>query len=133
MKLNRRNDILAASFLIGVSAIAHAQTGASTGSGQAYPVKPLRILAGFAPGGFSDTSARIVAQKLSATWGQQVLVENRTGANGLIAGDVTAKSPPDGYTLYMTSPGLLTNPMLYTKQPRDPLNRDFPLALYPDG
>lgn len=124
MKLNRRSGVLAAGLLMGVCAIAHAQTGASTGSAQAYPVKPLRILAGFAPGGFSDTSARIVAQKLSATWGQQVLVENRAGANGLIAGDVTAKSPPDGYTLYMTSPGLLTNPMLYTRQARDPL-KDF--------
>jgi tripartite-type tricarboxylate transporter receptor subunit TctC len=89
-----------------------------------YPQKPLRILAGFAPGGFADTSSRIVAQKLSAAWGQQVVVENRTGANGLIASDMTAKSAPDGYTLHMTSPGLLTNPMLYTKMPRDPL-KDF--------
>ncbi len=90
----------------------------------AYPVKPVRILAGFAPGGFTDTAARIVAQKFSAAWGQQVVVENRTGANGLIAGDVTAKSAPDGYTLFMSSAGLTINPMLYTRQRHDPL-RDF--------
>ena len=107
-----------------VPALAHAQTGASTGSGQAYPLKPVRILAGFAPGGFTDTAARVVAQKLSVAWGQQVIVENRTGANGLIAADVTAKSAPDGYTLHMTSAGLIINPMLYTKQSRDPL-KDF--------
>ncbi len=89
-----------------------------------YPVKPVRILAGFAPGGFADTSARIVAQKLTLSWAQQVVVENRTGANGLIASDVTAKAAPDGYTLFMTSAGLVINPMLYTKMPRDPL-KDF--------
>ena len=99
--------------------------GPSLALGQTtYPQKPLRILTGFAPGGFADTSARIVAQKLSAAWGQQVVVENRTGANGLIAGDATAKSPPDGYTLFMSSAGLVINPMLYVKLPRDPL-KDF--------
>ncbi len=72
----------------------------------AFPLKSMRILAGFAPGGFADTAARIVAQRLSTAWGQPVMVENRTGANGLIAGDVTAKSAPDGYTLFMSSAGL---------------------------
>jgi tripartite-type tricarboxylate transporter receptor subunit TctC len=110
------NRFFPALLLLCSPSFSHAQT--------TYPVKPLRILAGFAPGGFADTSARIVAQKLSAAWGQQVVVENRTGANGLIAGDVTAKSAPDGYTLYMTSAGLLINPMLYVKLPRDPL-KDF--------
>ena len=127
-----RNRLAFAAALVGTSAVIHAQTATSTGSGQAtstgsgqaYPVKPVRILAGFAPGGFTDTAGRIVAQKLSAAWGQQVIVENRTGANGLIAGDLTAKSAPDGYTLFMSSAGLTTNPMMYTKQQRDPL-KDF--------
>ena len=127
-----RNRLAFAAALLGTSAVIHAQTATSTGSGQAtstgsgqaYPVKPVRILAGFAPGGFTDTAGRIVAQKLSAAWGQQVIVENRTGANGLIAGDLTAKSAPDGYTLFMSSAGLTTNPMMYTKQQRDPL-KDF--------
>ena len=89
-----------------------------------FPVKPVRILVGFAPGGFTDTASRIVAQKLGAAWGQQVIVENRPGANGLVAGDLTAKAAPDGYTLFMSSAGLTTNPMLYSKQQRDPL-KDF--------
>ncbi len=91
---------------------------------QPYPSKVVRILAGFTPGGFADSSARVVAQRLSAAWGQQVIVENRPGANGLIAGDLTAKSAPDGHTLFMSSAGLTINPMLYTRQQRDPL-KDF--------
>ena len=89
-----------------------------------YPVKPLRILVGFVPGGFTDTSARIVGQKLGDALGQQVIIENRPGANGLIAGDLAAKSAPDGYTLFMTSPGLTTNPILYTRLRHDPV-KDF--------
>ena len=89
-----------------------------------FPNKSMRIISAFPPGGFSDTSARIVAQRLTALWGHQVVVEARTGANGVIAGDFTAKSPPDGYTLYMTSPGLVTNPLLYARLSRDPL-KDF--------
>ena len=91
---------------------------------QPYPAKPVRIIAGFLPGGFADTSSRIVAQQLTAAWGQQVIVENRAGANGLIAGDMTAKSAPDGHALFMSSAGLTINPMLYTRQQRDPL-KDF--------
>ncbi len=89
-----------------------------------YPAKTVRIIAGFPPGGFADTASRIVAQRLSAAWGQQAIVENRPGANGLIAGDITAKSAPDGYTLFMSSAGLTINPLLYVKQQRDPL-KDF--------
>ncbi|MBI3053736.1 MAG: tripartite tricarboxylate transporter substrate binding protein, partial [Betaproteobacteria bacterium] len=89
-----------------------------------YPVKPLRILVGFVPGGFTDTSARIVGQKLGDALGQQVIIENRPGANGLIAGNLAAKSAPDGYTLFMTSPGLTTNPILYTRLRHDPV-KDF--------
>ncbi len=96
----------------------------SVAAAQAYPAKTVRIIAGFPPGGFADTASRIVAQQLSSAWGQQVIVENRPGANGLIAGDITAKSAPDGYTLFMSSAGLTINPMLYTRQQRDPL-KDF--------
>jgi tripartite-type tricarboxylate transporter receptor subunit TctC len=90
----------------------------------AFPQKSIRIISAFPPGGFSDTAARIVGQRLTALWNQQVVVEARTGANGVIAGDFTAKSAPDGYTLYMTSPGLVTNPLLYARGARDPL-KDF--------
>ena len=96
----------------------------SVAAAQAYPAKTVRIIAGFLPGGFADTASRIVAQQLSIAWGQPVIVENRPGANGLIAGDITAKSAPDGHTLFMSSAGLTINPMLYTRQQRDPL-KDF--------
>ena len=109
-----------APMMVGAQSVAPA----GAGSAQTYPSKVVRILAGFTPGGFADSSARVVAQRLGVAWGQQVIVENRPGANGLIAGDLTAKSAPDGHTLFMTSAGLTINPMLYTRQQRDPL-KDF--------
>ena len=69
---------------------------------QAFPSKPVRILVGFGAGGSTDIVARILAQSLTADWKQNVLVENRPGASGMIAGELTAKAPPDGYTLMIT-------------------------------
>ncbi len=66
-----------------------------------YPTRPIRMLVGFGAGGGTDIVARIVAQKMTESLGQSVLVENRTGASGLIAAQDVAKSPPDGYTLMM--------------------------------
>jgi tripartite-type tricarboxylate transporter receptor subunit TctC len=74
---------------------------ASLAAAQQYPTKPVRIIVGFAPGGGTDTVARVLGQKLSEWWGQQVIVENRAGATGTIGADVVAKAPPDGYTLLM--------------------------------
>jgi len=108
--------------VLAIAVLAQLATGAMAQTG--YPAKPLRILVGFVPGGFTDTSARIVGQKLGEALGQQVIIENRPGANGLIAADLATKSAPDGYTLHMTSPGLTTNPILYTKSRHDPV-RDF--------
>src|SRR5215207_5358192 len=70
-----------------------------------YPDKPIRILVPFAPGGFVDVAARIVGQKLSEKWGQQVIVDNRPGGNGFIAVTAAAKAPGDGYTLLMAHSG----------------------------
>jgi len=108
--------------VLAIAVLALLATGATAQT--SYPAKPLRILVGFVPGGFTDTSARIIGQKLGEALGQQVIIENRPGANGLIAGDLTAKSAPDGYTLFMTSPGLTTNPILYTRLRHDPVT-DF--------
>ena len=102
---------------------ANAQTTV-TGT-QAYPTKPVRVLVGFAPGGGTDIVARVVAQKMPAVFGQQVLVENRAGASSNIATELVAKSAPDGYTLLMgTIVAFGTAPSLYAKLPYDPV-KDF--------
>ena len=94
---------------------------------QGYPAKPIRILVGFAGG--SELTARIIAQLLSPTLGQQVYVEPRMGAAGNIAFDAAAKSPADGYTLLMGAVPLLTNQLIYPKVTYDPI-RDFtPIVL----
>ncbi len=99
---------------------ARAQT-ASTGSGQTYPSKPIRLVAPFAPGGSTDILARMVAQKLTEAWGQQVNVDNRAGGGSVIGTDIVAKSAPDGYTLLMTSTSTATAPSLVKKLPYDTL------------
>ena len=111
----------------GVSAYAQS---ASTSSGQAYPTKPVRIVVGFAPGGGTDIVARIIGAKLTELWGQGFVVDNRAGAAGTIAADITAKSPADGYTLIMghvNSHGIAPN--LYKKLPYD-AQRDFAMVAY---
>src|SRR4051794_34170056 len=74
-------------------------------SAQDFPAKPIRIIVPYAAGGTTDMLARTVGQKLNEKWGKPVLVENRPGANGMIGMDVVAKSPADGYTLGLASPG----------------------------
>ena len=95
-----------------------------------YPTKPVRMLVGFAPGGGTDTTARTIAQPLSAALGQQIIVDNRPGAAGNIAADIAAKSPPDGYTILMgTIAALAINPSLYQKLPFDPIKDFEPVTL----
>jgi tripartite-type tricarboxylate transporter receptor subunit TctC len=75
---------------------------------QAYPAKPVRIIVPFSPGGATDIVTRLLAQKLTEMWGQQAVADNRAGASGNIGGELVAKSPPDGYTLLMTSGSIVT-------------------------
>lgn len=89
-----------------------------------YPTKPVRVLVGFSPGGGTDVAVRIIGKKLSEIWNQQVVVDNRPGAGGLIAFDIVAKANPDGYTLLATSPSFAIQPGLAAKLPYDPI-RDF--------
>src|SRR5262245_58041491 len=97
---------------------------------QSFPQRPLRMLVGFAPGGANDILARIVAQKLSESMGQPVVVENRPGNAGLIAAELLAKAPPDGYTLMLGSTGTQTiAPHLAPKMPFDALNALAPVSL----
>lgn len=91
---------------------------------QPYPAKPIRIVTGFAPGGPTDIYARLIGQKLTAAWGQTVIVDARPGASGNIGADHAAKSPPDGYTLFLPSFSIAVNPSLFSKLPYDVL-RDF--------
>ncbi|HUP94525.1 MAG TPA: tripartite tricarboxylate transporter substrate binding protein [Burkholderiales bacterium] len=97
---------------------------------QAYPVKPIRFIAPFPPGGTTDLLARMVAQKLSDGLGRQVVVENRGGASGTIGHELAAKAPADGYTLVLTSMGgLVTNRFLYKRLPFDPDNDFAPISM----
>ena len=91
-----------------------------------FPEKPARIIVPFPPGGAADTFARLVGQKLSDAWGgrQQVLVENRPGAGGIIGTEATAKSAPDGYTYLIVTVGHAVNPYMYAKLPYD-TQKDF--------
>nr|WP_246316089.1 tripartite tricarboxylate transporter substrate binding protein [Tepidicella baoligensis] len=96
---------------------------------QAWPTKPVRIVVGFPPGGVADQIARLVATPLAEAIGQPVLVENRPGANGNIAGDAVAKSPADGYTLLMASGGMVSvNPHIYSRMSFDPVKDLVPVA-----
>ena len=87
---------------------------------QTYPAKPVRIVVGFPAGSGTDIVARVVAQKLSELWSQQVIVDNRPGAGANIAAEVVAKAAPDGYTLLVAQNALALSPALYAKLPYDP-------------
>jgi tripartite-type tricarboxylate transporter receptor subunit TctC len=106
------------------AALVSVGAGASAQGATNYPAKPIRYLVGYTPGGGADMLARAVGQKLSESWGQQVIVENRPGAGTNIATEIAAKSPPDGYTLFMPTVANAINPTLYPKLTYDPM-RDF--------
>jgi len=94
---------------------------ATSALGQSFPAKPVRVIVPFSPGGATDIVTRIVAQKLAEAWGQQVLVDNRAGASGNIGGELAAKAPPDGYTVFMTSGSIVTaNQHLFRKMAFSP-------------
>ena len=91
----------------------------------AYPSKPLRLVVGFPPGGANDILARLVGAKLQEQWGQPVVIDNKPGANAIIATEFVARAAPDGYTLLVGASGAMAfNPGLYAKLPYDPV-RDF--------
>ena len=96
---------------------------------QEYPVKPVRVVVGLAPGGGTDIQARLFAQKLSESFGRSFVVENRPGAGGTIAYALVAKSPPDGYTLLGVTGGYTITPAIYKKLPYDPLKDFAPISL----
>ncbi|MFO1282756.1 MAG: tripartite tricarboxylate transporter substrate binding protein [Burkholderiales bacterium] len=116
--------------LLAVLAIVGAATATLVGAQAPFPSRPVKLVIPFPPGGSLDNVGRLIAQKLSESWGQQVVVENRPGAGGNVGADAVAKSVPDGYTVVM---GALSthavNPSLYPSMPYDAV-RDFaPLSL----
>ena len=128
----RRAGLLA----IALSVVFSVATGTETKSAETaksetnWPTRPIRIIVGFAAGGSTDVTARVVAQALSQRLGQQVFVENRPGAGGNIGAEAVAQAEPDGYTLLLTTNGTLAaNPSLYKTLPFD-VKKDFaPIAL----
>src|SRR6266481_6649326 len=110
--------------LQGILAAVLLLTGVAPSLAQGYPNRPVRVVVGFPPGGPTDVIARIVAQRLSESLGQQFFVENIGGAGGNTAAGQVARVAPDGYTIMAISTGFVVNPSLYAKVPYDPV-RDF--------
>jgi len=102
---------------------------ASAAIAQAYPTKPLRIISPYPPGGSTDIVARLIAEHMGRALGQRIIVENRAGANGNIAGELVARSAPDGYTLLFGADSLVAiNPHIYSKMTFDPVKDLAPVA-----
>jgi tripartite-type tricarboxylate transporter receptor subunit TctC len=117
-----RTKLRTAALLVAAASVAF---GASPSSAADYPVRPIRIIVGFAAGGAPDTLARVIGDKLAQDWGQPVVVENRTGAQGNTAMVAVAKSAPDGYTLALMPIGnAAVTPALTPNPPYDPV-KDF--------
>jgi tripartite-type tricarboxylate transporter receptor subunit TctC len=103
--------------------------GGNAAIAQEYPIKPIRTIVAFAPGGPADLVVRPVAQKLYEMLGQPVVIDYRAGANGVIGAELVAKSPPDGYTLLSTTSGFTMNPNTFAKLPYDTIKDFAPVSL----
>lgn len=115
-------------FLAGTGALLYGLAPALRAQGS-YPAKPIKLVVSFPAGGSADATARTVAQAISEVVGQPLVVENRAGADGLIAGDVVAKAPADGYTLlFATATGLTAAPVIHKSIPYDPIASFSPIA-----
>ena len=118
--------MMIAAALLAISVTAAAQ---QTDKRPGYPVKPIRLIVPFAPGGGTDIIARFVAQDLGQTWGRSIVVDNRGGSGGVVGTELAAHSAPDGYTMLLCSLGFSYAPALYRKLPYD-TERDFaPISL----
>jgi len=112
-----------------VAMVAFPAATAIAQSAGAYPLKPIKIISPFAPGGANDIIARIVGQKLNEQWGQPVIIENRGGASGTIGVEACARAPADGYTIVLGgNSNLALAPHLYPKLPYDPLRDLVPIV-----
>ena len=122
--LNRRHFVgLAAAAVAAPSILVSRALGAD------WPVRLVRVVVPFTPGGSTDITARLVSNRLQEVWGQSVVVENKPGAGGNIAADMVAHSDPDGYTIFIVGPGLATNQFLYPSLSYDPVGDFAPVTL----
>ncbi len=115
--------------ILSLATLALACLVSPTALGQAWPNKPIKVIVNFPPGGAADQLARTIGVPLQEALGQNVVIENRAGAGGNLGGDAVAKSAPDGYTLLMSSGGMVSvNPHIYAKMPFDPAKDIVPVA-----
>jgi tripartite-type tricarboxylate transporter receptor subunit TctC len=122
--LNRRRFVgLTAAAIAAPSIVASRALGAN------WPLRMVRIVVPFPPGGSTDITARLVGNRLQEVWGQTVVIENKPGAGGNIASEMVAHSDPDGYTVFIVGPGLATNQFLYPSLSYDPVGDFAPVTL----
>ena len=122
--LNRRRFVGLAAAAMAAPSIVFSRASAAD-----WPVKSVRVVVPFAPGGSTDTTARLVGNRLQEVWGQSVVIENKPGAGGNIAADMVAHSDPDGYTILIVGPGQATNQFLYPSLSYDPVADFAPVTL----
>ncbi len=118
--LNRRR-------FLGVTAAMLAAPSAARAAGD-WPAKPVRVVVPFTPGGSTDITARLISNRLQEVWGQTVVVENKPGAGGNIAADMVAHGDADGYTIFISGPGMATNKFLYPSLSYDPIGDFAPVT-----
>src|SRR5678816_1942770 len=121
MKINR---------LVSACVVGAAQLMALDVMAQSYPTRPIRWIVTYPPGGPTDVVARAIGAKLTEAWGQQIIIDNRAGAGGMIGTELGARAAPDGYTLlFGTSAGMTINPALQSRLPYDPVKDFAPVSL----
>src|SRR5215210_7485492 len=117
-----RKLVIALTAIAASAIVAHA-------AAQTYPTGPVRVIVPFPAGGGNDSMGRIVAQKLTESFGKQFIVENRGGANGMVGSELVARAPKDGYTLLVNGANFVTTPSLVPKATYDPIRQFDPISL----
>jgi tripartite-type tricarboxylate transporter receptor subunit TctC len=118
------------SVLYGFMILALPMLASHVALGQTYPTRPIRLVVPSSPGaGVTDIMARLIGQHLSANIGQQIVIDNRPGASGILGSEVVSRAAPDGYTLLIANVSLVVNPYLYPKMPYDPLKDFVPITM----
>lgn len=121
--------VLCSSVLLAAIAAATVVSGPCRAQTDTYPMKPVRLIVPYPPGGSADLNARLLSVKFSEVLGQQVVVDNRGGASGMIGSEAVLRAAPDGYTLLLQSNAFITSTMLYSRALYDPLNDFLPISL----